>query len=410
VIHPVGILDPRSPAWHGTLAATGGWAPLHDPGSKLVCGRCHAGSPVQPSDVTASVPNAPSCTSCHDDEAGVLACGTCHGEGKRAYPPRDNCLFEVPSRDAHRAHLEGTHFREEPLACNTCHDVPSSAQLFTGLHANGSVDIRFESALTDGTASYDDENQRCSVGCHTRGGTQAEPSWDSTQELDCNGCHQSPPDSHYPGQCGTCHDEMGKTATSLRVGPLHLNGKIDLGDGGDTCSACHGAGKAGWPTDASHRAHRDTTLTRAVNCEECHAVPDEVVSAGHLDGELTLSFTGRALAATATPRFDPDTRTCSEVACHGTKRGGGEIATPRWGDAFAEPERCSACHATPPPPPHTQRAGCGGGLCHGDELAPLESGFRITESGRASHLDGVVATGGGTQSAEAEPSTSSTGE
>jgi len=395
VIHPVGILDPRSPAWHGALAATDNWAPLRDPSSNAVCGRCHAGSPLQPADVTETVPGAPSCTSCHDSEAGVLDCATCHGADERAYPPRDACLFEGAQNDAHRAHLTGTRFRETKLACDTCHQVPSANKLFSGVHANGSVDVRFDSPLAGAKAAYDEESLRCSVGCHDHDGTQAEPSWDSSQKLDCNSCHQSPPDDHYPGECSTCHREMGKTKNSLQVGPFHLNGKVDVGNGDGTCGACHGDSKTPWPRDASHRAHRDTKITESIACSECHAVPEKVTSKGHLDGKVSLLFSGRALRAMLVPSFDADGRTCSEVACHGTERGGRELATPIWGDTIAEPDRCSACHATPPPPPHTQRAGCGGGLCHGNEVAPSATGYSITESGRARHLDGVVKTGAG---------------
>jgi len=395
VVHPVGILDSRSSAWHGKLAATDHWAPLRTPESKLACGRCHADSPATPEGVTSALEAAPSCKSCHSEPVGALACATCHGQGMRAYPPRDRCLFvpEAP-HDAHTAHLTQSPFRAEPLRCEVCHQVPKAERLFSGKHANGIVDVAFDVALTGPGATYDPDQLRCSVGCHARGGERADLTWDSARTLDCNSCHLSPPKAHFPGECRSCHAEMGTTADSLRAGALHINGKTDLGNADGTCSACHGEGKGGWPADRTHRAHRDTRLTLAVQCEECHAVPTKIVASGHLDGEVGLRFSGRALGDGLAASFDATRRSCSEVACHLTARGGGEVSTPQWGEVLPQPERCVACHQTPPPPPHVQREGCGGSLCHGDEVAPSALGYQITEKGRAVHLDGVLKVGG----------------
>ncbi|MDH5492766.1 MAG: hypothetical protein OEY14_12505, partial [Myxococcales bacterium] len=52
--------------------------------------------------------------------------------------------------------------------------------------------------------------------------------------------------------------------------------------------------------------------------------------------------------------------------------------------------RCGACHGLPPPAPHSAEPRCGAAFCHGAEVAHFPDGPRITETGRASHIDGIV--------------------
>ncbi len=92
-VHTPDIIDPRSPQFHGATLRSVRWSPMLDPNDPNACGRCHDGTLARPTDVTFAAPNAPSCTSCHDQPGGILACGTCHGTTTHAYPPRDPCFF-----------------------------------------------------------------------------------------------------------------------------------------------------------------------------------------------------------------------------------------------------------------------------------------------------------------------------
>ena len=67
--HPPGILNPRSPDWHGRLAAVDRFAPLRDPARADACGRCHDGAPVRPREVRVAAPGAPACSQCHLEAA-----------------------------------------------------------------------------------------------------------------------------------------------------------------------------------------------------------------------------------------------------------------------------------------------------------------------------------------------------
>jgi len=392
-VHEVGILDPRSDAWHGKLAAVDGWSPLRDAEAPAVCGRCHDGSPVRPEGVQFGITSAPACTTCHESPAGVLDCTTCHGAPGRAYPPRDACYVATSGPDLHGAHvMRACRIRATPLACGACHPAPGEP-LLSAAHANGTLDLALDPALAGEGARFDAARGTCLVACHARGGTHPEPVWTEPRALDCNGCHLSPPADHYPGACASCHREMGATADSLRPGPLHLDGEVELGSGTGTCGACHGDGVAPWPGDALHTRHRTTALTTPLACESCHVVPATVIAPGHLDGQVTVLLSGRAQGAGAAPRYEASEGRCDHVACH---RAGLRVPSPspRWReDALGASGRCEGCHRAPPPPPHVQMPTCAGGLCHGAEVSAGSDALGITEAGRALHLDGDLDVG-----------------
>lgn len=386
-VHAPGILNPRSPEWHGRLAAADRFGPLVDRDHPGVCGRCHAGAPVTPSDARHPADAAPACTTCHREPEGVLACGTCHGDGARVYPPRDACLFPGQRSDAHGAHVENTRLRSTPLPCSTCH--PAAGAELRGTHADGRVDVRFDPALAGTDASFDPETGSCAVRCHDREGARAQPSFDERGPLGCGDCHGAPPDDHYAGQCDTCHVEAEDDGSALRATGLHMNGRVDVGDGAPGCTFCHGAGGDPMPLTAGHLLHRSTTLTREIACSECHTVPQTITSPGHLDtGEVTpadVVFGPRAQAFEQTPSYDAGT--CREIACHGAGLPEGIERALRWDDRGTA--LCSGCHGLPPAPPHPQDTNCSTVICHGTETRvgtpPL-----ISEPGRRLHIDGAI--------------------
>src|SRR3954469_18533566 len=127
VVHPAGIVDPRSPAWHGKFLRERRWAPMLDEKNQEACGRCHDGAPARPAGIVLAAPGATACTNCHAEPAGVLACSTCHGSTPRSYPPRDPCFFPEgrAKAGAHAAHVEpsSTH---PAMECATCHPAPGN--------------------------------------------------------------------------------------------------------------------------------------------------------------------------------------------------------------------------------------------------------------------------------------------
>ncbi len=383
-VHDPGFGDPRAAAFHAGALRSSRWSLMFDPGAPNACGRCHDGSPTRPLGVTRGSPGATACTSCHAGADGTLGCNTCHRVDGAAgaagcSDPRDD-----RSRGAHPAHLSPD-LRRQGLTCDSCHP-PRRADLRSGEHGDGVVQVVFDTDRAGAGARYDRAEGTCTVACHNRGGTRPTPGWRDGGPLGCGSCHGAPPRDHYPGRCSTCHAEANDTGTALRPGPLHMNGRVDVGDGSGDCSSCHGRDGTGWPDVAGHTLHRTGARSRPVVCSSCHVVPARVDSPGHLNGVVEVVFSGPALLRGARPTWQGGA--CADVACHGAG-----LITPgpvlRWDHGSSAPS-CGGCHGTPPPAPHPAERTCASVLCHGAGVAPSQSGLVITEAGRRQHIDGVV--------------------
>jgi predicted CxxxxCH...CXXCH cytochrome family protein len=380
-VHGPSVLDPCARGWHGRLATVDRAAPLTDPDHVDACGRCHRGAPAAGTNAGFAVPGATACTECHDEPGDALACATCHGPGTSVYPARAACDGGARD-DAHRAHRGESAIGPLALACSACH--PQADASLTGTHADGRVDVRLDPELTGPDAQFDTESKRCAVGCHL----PSSPDWFAQGPLGCGDCHDSPPADHPPGACSQCHAEANDDGTALRAAVLHMNGRVDLGGGGQTCGACHGDGDDPWPRSGLHALHRDTPLTEPIACGDCHAVPDGVTDEGHLDpapAEVVLG--GRAADRGRAPSYE-DLR-CADVACHAAGLASALApATARWD---SEPTRqCAACHEIPPRAGHPEDDNCASLICHGAEIAPSPEGPRISAAGRALHIDGKL--------------------
>jgi predicted CxxxxCH...CXXCH cytochrome family protein len=95
-----------------------------------------------------------------------------------------------------------------------------------------------------------------------------------------------------------------------------------------------------------------------------------------------VRFAGLATTGGRRATYDPTTKTCRGTYCH-ESRGGVEIA-PQWTGVLTT--GCAACHASPPPAPHSQSATCSGTTCHEGRTDALV----LTAKGRADHVDGII--------------------
>jgi predicted CxxxxCH...CXXCH cytochrome family protein len=388
-VHTPDIIDPRAPGFHGATLRSDHWRPMLDGNDPNACGRCHEGTPARPVGVQLAAPGAPSCTSCHDQPGGVLACGTCHGSGTRSYPPRDLCFFpgDAKAAGAHAAHVEPSQARTSGFGCATCHPVPGK-DVISGLHGNGIVEVTFDERTVGPEGSFDATTGQCSVTCHDAGGLRPKPIWSEKAPMGCNDCHRSPPAGHYAGACTSCHAEANASGTALTGGPLHLDGRVELGDGSGKCGACHGKGDSPWPSTAAHPSHRAPSISLPVACASCHVVPSSIFSPGHLNGVTEVQFSGLATARGSTPRWNGST--CNGVACHGANLSDVPAVVPNWTDTSGAAARCGACHGIPPSQ-HTPSTDCGRSDCHGSEIGETLAGTPIiAPAGLPLHIDGII--------------------
>jgi len=156
---------------------------------------------------------------------------------------------------------------------------------------------------------------------------------------------------------------------------------------------------AGDPSATSIGAHaRHLTagvLGVKVACDECHAVPGTMLAPGHLDGPVTVTFGAVATSGGLSPSYDPVTKTCSNVYCHGGTpflKADVQPVAPRWGQG-RDLVVCGSCHDLPPPPPlhvaiDKARQGCNTSIsaeltCHPAPYSPIAVDPRL-------HIDGRI--------------------
>jgi predicted CxxxxCH...CXXCH cytochrome family protein len=157
--------------------------------------------------------------------------------------------------------------------------------------------------------------------------------------------------------------------------------------------SCHGSDSSNAPpksiagvTDTAsvavgaHRQHLDPAPTwhRKVDCADCHVVPSDVSSPGHMDGDNVAEVIFGAVAKTSTWSGT----TCT-TGCHGAAAWGGTKTTPLWTLVDGTQSTCGSCHGAPPPPPHPTETNCA--TCH-----PTMEENSLTFRDPASHINGVV--------------------
>jgi predicted CxxxxCH...CXXCH cytochrome family protein len=201
--------------------------------------------------------------------------------------------------------------------------------------------------------------------------------------------------------CSNCHAAVVATDDSTIIDRArHVDGIVDV-DVNPNCSSCHGGENSAPPRDISgheatsfagvgaHQSHLQTAgRARAVTCGECHAVPEQPLSAGHIDSPLPaeVELTGVAASFGAKPAYEQGT--CNQTACHGAvfpkgHQSGGSNVAPQWTKADGSQAKCGSCHGLPPPRPHPYPTNCS--QCH-EDVASDNVSFVHPEL----HVDGIV--------------------
>jgi predicted CxxxxCH...CXXCH cytochrome family protein len=160
-----------------------------------------------------------------------------------------------------------------------------------------------------------------------------------TSQVSCLTCH---PKTNGPENCTTCHGSTNNPAP-----PQDIDGNQS------TTLATVGAHQ-------SHLVGVGTTV--GVRCSECHVVPANVYTPGHVDSgppaevlfadslantitnePTTRDYDVSVQTVTPAPRWDPSTLRCSNTYCHGAFKNGSNYS-PTWTLVGAEEARCGTCH------------------------------------------------------------------
>jgi predicted CxxxxCH...CXXCH cytochrome family protein len=222
---------------HGdALSAGGGIATRprwQDPAPTGYCDGCHASPP--PSHARAD------CASCHPAGPagphidGTLqvgrtdGCDGCHGTAASPAPPVDLAGHTATTAlgvGAHQAHLQGRSRLAAPIACATCHVVP------TAITSPGHIDSAGPAEVV-ADLGWNRTSETCATAwCHG----PARPRWTASGEVSCGSCHGVPPvdATHSAGmpltRCATCHPGTVDAFGNLIVtgtNSEHINGVVD---------------------------------------------------------------------------------------------------------------------------------------------------------------------------------------
>jgi predicted CxxxxCH...CXXCH cytochrome family protein len=129
-----------------------------------------------------------------------------------------------------------------------------------------------------------------------------------------------------------------------------------------TCTMCHGGtdngtgapprptwGSASTVAVGAHTAHvAQNGVSAPYGCAECHVMPEDALSAGHVGGSAGVSFAGAVSGLKGgTWNFPVNgTPTCSSTYCHGNFVRGTATNTPSW--TGTNQAACGSCHLARP--------------------------------------------------------------
>ncbi len=379
-IHEVGWNDPASSVFHGNVlkqtqydfdacvtcharAFTGGIS-----GSS--CYTCHTSFPHAAgwSDSSStkfhgkflrlSMGTLTECAKCHggafDGGTSGTSCYTCHA----SYPHRTG-WNQPMATSSHGQYLKLKNW--DPNECTACHGETyaggSSGVSCYSCHASF-PHTTFQA--TNGHPGYLFVNGYPLAQCQTCHGAAYDGGTVVNVSCLSAGCHVDNGGlKKSPESCNTCHGDFHAAAGNI---PSYAPPKSVLGDSSATTRGVGG-----------HQKHLVAgTLGKDVRCQECHTVPTQVFSPGHVDTQVPAEVAFRDSLATLNtaggtfrpnPTYDPATLKCSNTYCHGNWRltkassayafaftdsvMAGSNYSPSWVNGTAD-AACGSCHSLPP--------------------------------------------------------------
>jgi len=261
------------------------------------------------------------------------ACGTCHGATKEV----------PPISGSHEMHvrLDADNGYVNQFRCYKCHkntatnsDPAAISTLgHSDYHVNGTRDVFFwtsDPLVGTAGANFDAESSTCSnIYCHSMGkagivsnsdlsdwysgSPYVKPIWNDS--LNCWFCHGKSQPASVERPYGGYPDY---TSWISDAGTAKANSHLSTTHNKTKCSVCH----------------NQTTYYDDVN--NIIRIRTDIIPTNHVNGTINVSFDPAYVISGQTATYDSDinkTRTCSNVACHGTESG-------QWGAL----QTCVDCH------------------------------------------------------------------
>lgn len=321
-----------------------------------------------------------SCSECHGADLGGgisgVSCGACHlGGPTRVHPAtwtdtaRDHAPYVLENNNTlcssqycHGTNLDGV--ANSGSACSICHlGGPSSIHplewaITSSDHssfASTTGTTRCATAVCHGTdlTGLNGSGPSCSS-CHLGGPTAAHPSAWTNLFLD----HGPYATANGTAVCSnrTCHGtslagvpESGPSCTTCHGLPFTQASLV--------CNACHGLPPNGTVSPNIAGAHAShASLNNSSYCSTCHLGAGGMTdNTFHLNGTPDIFFNPIYNSKTGAASYDPVTKTCSNITCHGGPRTQTQAQalteastpgrTPAWDVGIIDvASQCSSCH------------------------------------------------------------------
>lgn len=142
-----------------------------------------------------------------------------------------------------------------------------------------------------------------------------------TSGYTCNNCHK---DENGPENCYTCHGDKN----NLNFAPPR-----DLSDNSNSNFVGVGA----------HQVHLvNTTISKNVDCNSCHIVPEKLNDENHLGNDNKAEIIFSNLNPT-NANYNSTDASCSNTYCHGNFNNGNKSNIVKWTDGVSAVQ-CGSCH------------------------------------------------------------------
>jgi len=282
-----------------------------------------------------------------------VGCRQCHKIGTAAQIPENNSPFS----GLHAAHLSTT--VGGAILCTECHNMARTVGALNHYRFLNTPQMEGPAGDTvepsGSAANYNATAQSCGTfTCHTIVHVNFSWAGGTSHSVPFTGAnHTSVTSSNFAANCGSCHSETGSaTDTGPTCTVCHQTGSplTSL-----NCASCHGDPPSGatYPDVAGkHAVHG--ALPGVGVCTPCHngldtGTLEHYNRANARSGKDALrvppgdvAFLGAYNAESGPAAFNPATRICSNVICHGGQ------ATPDWQTATTNaidvPNACLSCH------------------------------------------------------------------